>query len=86
MGIVDPRSDTHFAIIAANAYPQPWIIPAYCQPYYLRHDYLHLMRGEVKPFLRIFYNQMAAMQDRETYTHGNTISAWSTNPTKKHGS
>ena len=38
------------------------------QPYYARHDYLHLRRDEVKAYLKTYYNQMAALQDRETYT------------------
>ncbi len=38
------------------------------QPYYCRHDYAHLMRGEVKAFLKTYYNQLTALQDRQTYT------------------
>ncbi len=38
------------------------------QPYYVRHDYAHLVRGEVKEFLKVYYNQFTALQDRETYT------------------
>ena len=38
------------------------------QPYYCRHDYIHLLRGEVKAFLKTYYNQFTALQDRETYT------------------
>lgn len=38
------------------------------QPYYCRHDYIHLLRGEVKPFLKTYYNQFTALQDRQTYT------------------
>ncbi len=38
------------------------------QPYYVRHDFAHLIRGEVKAFLKTFYNQFTALQDRETYT------------------
>jgi len=38
------------------------------QPYYCRHDHLHLLRGEVKAFLKTYYNQFTALQDRETYT------------------
>ncbi len=38
------------------------------QPYYCRHDYIHLRRGEVKAYLKTFYNQFTAIQDRETYT------------------
>ncbi len=40
---------------------------ALSQPYYSRHDYIHLLRGEVKHFLKTYYNQLA-LQDRETYT------------------
>jgi len=38
------------------------------QPYYVRHDYAHLLRGEVKAFLKTYYNQFTALQDRQTYT------------------
>lgn len=38
------------------------------QPYYCRHDFIHLKRGEVKAFLKTYYNQFTALQDRETYT------------------
>ena len=38
------------------------------QPYYVRHDYTHLLRGEVKAFLKAYCNQFTALQDRETYT------------------
>ncbi len=38
------------------------------QPYYVRHDIAHLRRGETKEFLKTYYNQFSALQDRETYT------------------
>jgi hypothetical protein len=38
------------------------------QPYYCRHDFIHVKRGEVNAFLKTYYNQCAALQDRETYT------------------
>lgn len=41
---------------------------AFSQPYYSRHPYVHLRRGEVKPFLKAWYNTPAALADRETYT------------------
>jgi hypothetical protein len=41
---------------------------AFCQPYYSRHTETHLARGEVKAFLKTYYNCMAAYADRETYT------------------
>lgn len=41
---------------------------AFSQPYYSRHDWAHLARGEVKAFLKSYYNGFAGMADRETYT------------------
>ena len=41
---------------------------AYTQPYYSRHPISHLRRGEVKPFLKAYYNTMASLADRQTYT------------------
>ncbi len=38
------------------------------QPYYCRHDFAHIKRSEVKAFLKTYYNQFSALQDRETYT------------------
>lgn len=40
----------------------------FSQPYYSRHPWIHLMRGETKPFLKAYYNTMASLADRETYT------------------
>jgi hypothetical protein len=41
---------------------------AFSQPYYSRHPIMHLRRGEVKPFLKAYYNTMASLADRQTYT------------------
>jgi hypothetical protein len=38
------------------------------QPYYCRHDFAHLQRGEVKAFLKTYYNGFTGLADRETYT------------------
>jgi len=38
------------------------------QPYYCRHDYGHLVRGEVRAFLKTYYNALTALADRETYS------------------
>ena len=38
------------------------------QPYYCRHDFVHLKRGEVKKYLKTYYNQLTALHDRQTYT------------------
>jgi hypothetical protein len=41
---------------------------AFSQPYYSRHDWPHLRRGEVKAFLKTYYNAFAGLADRETYS------------------
>ncbi|RAV23141.1 hypothetical protein [Paenibacillus contaminans] len=41
---------------------------AFSQPYYSMHPWVHLKRGEVKPFLKAYYNTFAGLADRETYT------------------
>ena len=38
------------------------------QPYYLQHPLVHLRRSEAKPFLKAYYNAVAALADRETYS------------------
>jgi hypothetical protein len=40
----------------------------FSQPYYSRHPWIHLMRGESKAFLKAYYSTMASLADRETYT------------------
>jgi hypothetical protein len=40
----------------------------FSQPFYCRHPYAHLRRGEVRAFLKEFYNGLASLADRETYT------------------
>jgi len=41
---------------------------ALSQPYYSRHPWVHLKRGEVKPFLKAYYNCVSALADRQTYS------------------
>ncbi len=41
---------------------------AFSQPYYSMHPWVHLKRGEVKPFLKAYYNTFAGLADRETYS------------------
>jgi hypothetical protein len=38
------------------------------QPYYSQHPLVHLRRGEVKRFLKTYYNSLAALADREVFT------------------
>jgi hypothetical protein len=41
---------------------------AFSQPYYSPHPLIHLKRGEVKAFLKAYFNTVSALADRETYT------------------
>lgn len=41
---------------------------AFSQPYYSRHPWVHLRRGETKAFLQAWYGALASLADRETYT------------------
>lgn len=41
---------------------------AFSQPYYSPHPWVHLRRGEVKRFLKAYYNGFAGLADRETYS------------------
>lgn len=38
------------------------------QPYISWHPWIHLRRGEVKAFLKSYYNTLASLADRETYS------------------
>ncbi len=55
-------------MLKANQHPVTRENAAISQPYYSRHDFAHLMRGEVKLFLKTYYNQLTALQDRQSYT------------------
>ncbi len=54
-------------LLKANQHPATTENAALSQPYTYRHDICHLRRGEVKLFLKAFYNQLSAMSDPETY-------------------
>ncbi|WP_256756853.1 hypothetical protein [Cohnella sp. WQ 127256] len=55
---------------------------ALSQPYYSIHPWIHLKRGEIKPFLKAYYNSFAALADRETYTFWEHF--WYASPHKTH--
>ncbi|MCC6125932.1 MAG: hypothetical protein IT426_13285 [Pirellulales bacterium] len=57
----------------------------FSQPYYCRHDWLHLRRGEVKQYLKTYYNQFASLQDRETYSFWEHYSGISQHKTHEEG-
>lgn len=54
-------------MLKTNQHPVTREGAALSQPYYCRHDIAHIRRGDVKLFLKLFYNQMAGLQDRHTY-------------------
>ncbi|MHB1458959.1 MAG: glucosidase family protein [Armatimonadota bacterium] len=41
---------------------------ALSQPYYSCHPFIHLKRGEVKAFLKAYYNGFSGLADRETFS------------------
>jgi len=55
---------------------------ALSQPYYSIHPWIHLKRGETKPFLKAFYNAAAGLADREIYTFWEHY--WHASPHKTH--
>ncbi len=40
---------------------------AFSQPYYCRNIWAHLKRGEVKAFIKTYYNGFSGLSDRDTY-------------------
>lgn len=66
--ILDPDEIGSTFILKSNQQPVTRNNATVSQPYYCRHDFMHLLRGEVKPFLKTFYNQLTGLQDGETYT------------------
>jgi len=64
-GPADPITDM---ILKANQFPGNLDNAGLSQPYYVRHDYAHIHRGDVKAYLKMYYNQMTGLSDGETYT------------------
>ncbi len=66
-------------VIEPDEQPATWMVQyltdifhqrnvAFSQPYYSPHALVHLLRGEVKAFLKAYYNGFTGLADRETYT------------------
>jgi len=55
---------------------------ALSQPYYSIHPWVHLKRGEVKAFLKAYYNGFTGLADRETYSFWEHY--WHASPHKTH--
>ena len=65
--IFAPKGKVMDSLLKANQHPVTRENAGLSQPYYCRHDLAHLKRGEVKLFLKTFYNQVSALQDRQSY-------------------
>ena len=66
--VLEPHETLMDVLLDAHQHPLGRENAALSQPYYQRNDYAHIKRGEVKLFLKLFYNQFAALQDRQSYT------------------
>ncbi len=66
--VIDPNEPAASFLISSHNELMTIRNAAFSQPYYSRHDWAHLRRGEVKPFLKAYYNEFASLADRETYT------------------
>lgn len=66
--VLDPREPLARWLLDAHQELMTSRNAGFSQPYYYRHDWLYMRRGEVKQFLKTYYNQFASLQDRETYT------------------
>ena len=66
--VVDPCEPTADALVDCGAELWHQRNVAFSQPYYSPHTYAHVRRGEVKPFLKSYYNTFASLADRQTYS------------------
>ena len=66
--VIDPAEPAASFLISYHSELMTDRNAAFSQPYYSRHAWAHLQRGEVKPFLKTYYNTVASLADRETYT------------------
>ena len=65
--VVDPAEPLAQRLVDASAELFTVRNVGFSQPYYQRQDWAHLQRGEVKAFLKTYYNGLASLADRETY-------------------
>jgi hypothetical protein len=66
--VLDPKSTAADFLIHFQSDLMCTRNTAFSQPYYSPHPWVHLKRGEVKPFLKAYYNTFSAIADRDTYT------------------
>ena len=66
--VLEPDSPAADAVVEVNGDLYLLRNVGFSQPFYCMHPYAHLRRGEVRAFLKVFYNGVAGLADRETYT------------------
>jgi len=66
--VLDPKEPATDFLLSFHSELMTQRNVAFAQPYYSRHPVTHLRRGEVKPFLEAYYNTVASLADRQTYT------------------
>jgi hypothetical protein len=66
--VLDPKEPATDFLLSFHSELMTQRNVAFAQPYYSRHPVTHLRRGEVKPFLKAYYNTVASLADRQTYT------------------
>ena len=66
--VIDPNSPEATFTLAMHNELMTERNAAFSQPYYSRHPIINLRRGEVKAFLKAYYDTSASLADRETYS------------------
>ena len=66
--VIDPAEPAAGFLMSSHRELMTLRNAVFSQPYYSRHDWVQLQRGEVKGFLKTYYNTVASLADRETYT------------------
>lgn len=82
-GILDPGEPLAEAILQTHHELMTARNVAFCQQYYSRHDYAHLLRGEVPAFLADFYHSLG-LADPELYHFWEHFSMNEQGPFKTH--
>jgi hypothetical protein len=66
--VIDPSEPAAAYLLNMHQELMTRLNVAFSQPYYSRHPWVHLRRGETKAFLKTYYHAAASLADRETYT------------------
>ncbi|MEK7412195.1 MAG: hypothetical protein AAB263_02625 [Planctomycetota bacterium] len=66
--VLEPKGKLANALLNSSAELLYQNNSAFSQPYYSPHPWIHLQRGETKEYLKAYYNTLAALADRDTYS------------------